>query len=41
MVFYYRQADIQVLDDETIIITSQELVRIINEQKNRSDDCDD
>tara|TARA_R110000751_G_scaffold24467_5_gene67333 strand:- start:2218 stop:3231 length:1014 start_codon:yes stop_codon:yes gene_type:complete len=37
----FNEADIQVLDDETIIITSQELVRIINEQKNRSDDCDD
>lgn len=37
----FNEADIRVLDDETIIIKSQELVRIINEQKHRSDDYDD
>ena len=37
----FNETDIQVLDDETIIIKSQELVRIIDEQKNRSDDYDD
>lgn len=37
----FNETDIRVLDDETIIIKSQELVRIIDEQKNRSDDYDD